>query len=50
MLIRFCVENFLSFKDEVEFSMVAGKSDEHSDHIHEVRGVRILKTGRDIRG
>ena len=45
MLIRFCVENFLSFKDEVEFSMVAGKSDEHSDHIHEVRGIRILKTG-----
>ena len=25
MLIRFTVENFLSFKDEVEFSMVAGK-------------------------
>lgn len=45
MLIRFCVENFLSFKDEVEFSMVAGKSDEHSDHIHEVRDLRILKTG-----
>ena len=25
--------------------MVAGKSDEHSDHIHEVRDMRILKTG-----
>ena len=45
MLIRFTVENFLSFKDEVEFSMVAGKSDEHPDHIHEVRDIRILKTG-----
>lgn len=45
MLIRFVVENFLSFKDEVEFSMVAGESDEHSDHIHKVRDIRILKTG-----
>ncbi len=45
MLIRFCVENFLSFKDEVEFSMVAGESDEHPDHIHNVRDMRILKTG-----
>ncbi|MCY3976713.1 MAG: ATP-binding protein [Chloroflexi bacterium] len=45
MLIRFFVENFLSFKDEVEFSMVAGESDEHSDHIHKVRDMRILKTG-----
>ena len=33
MLIRFTVENFLSFKDEVEFSMVAGKSRKHKDHI-----------------
>ncbi len=45
MLIRFVVENFLSFKDEVEFSMVAGESDEHTDHIHKVRDTRILKTG-----
>ena len=45
MLIRFCVENFLSFKDEVEFSMVAGESDEHPDHVQEVRDLRILKTG-----
>ncbi len=45
MLIRFCVENFLSFKDEVEFSMVAGESDEHPDHVHNVRDMRILRTG-----
>ena len=45
MLIRFMVENFLSFRDEVEFSMVAGESDDHSDHIHKVRDMRILKTG-----
>ncbi len=45
MLIRFCVENFLSFKDDVEFSMLAGESDEHPDHVHKVRDMRILKTG-----
>ncbi len=45
MLIRFVVENFLSFKDEVEFSMLAGESDEHPDHVHKVRDMRILKTG-----
>lgn len=45
MLIRFCVKNFLSFKDDVEFSMLAGESDEHPDHVHKVRDVRILKTG-----
>lgn len=33
MLIRFTVENFLSFKDEVEFSMVAGRTRQHEDHI-----------------
>ncbi len=44
MLIRFMVENFLSFKDEVEFSMVAGESDEHPDHVSEIRDLRLLKT------
>lgn len=33
MLIRFTVENFLSFKDEVEFSMVAGRTRRHKEHI-----------------
>lgn len=33
MLIRFTVENFLSFKDEVEFSMVAGLPRKHKDHV-----------------
>ncbi len=45
MLIRFIVENFLSFKDEAEFSMVAGETDEHPDHVRKVRDMRILKTG-----
>lgn len=33
MLIRFTVENFLSFKDEMELSMVPGKTRKHRDHI-----------------
>ena len=45
MLIRFTVENFLSFKDEVEFSMVAGRSRKHPDHIVDVAELRLLKTG-----
>lgn len=45
MLIRFCVENFLSFKEQVEFSMVAGRSRKHPDHIVKVRDLRLLKTG-----
>ena len=47
MLIRFCVENFLSFKDEVEFSMVAGESEEHPNHTVETGrqdNLRLLKT------
>ncbi|MDE2857129.1 MAG: ATP-binding protein [Chloroflexota bacterium] len=47
MLIRFTVENFLSFKDEVEFSMVAGRPRKHPDHIlprKSKRDLRILKT------
>ena len=50
MLIRFTVENFLSFKDEVEFSMVAGKTRRHKEayHDHIVRKRKtcvLLKTG-----
>lgn len=47
MLIRFTVENFLSFKDEVEFSMVAGKPRKHPDHIlprSSQNDLRLLKT------
>ncbi|HLF87981.1 MAG TPA: ATP/GTP-binding protein [Anaerolineales bacterium] len=33
MLIRFRVSNFLSFKDEVEFSMIPGRSRQHPHHI-----------------
>ncbi len=48
MLILFTVENFLSFKDEVEFSMVAaGRLRKHKDHVitNGKRGdIRLLKT------
>ena len=46
MLIRFTVENFLSFKDEVEFSMVAGRTRRHRDHIisnGKKSDIRLLK-------
>ncbi|MFO0308608.1 MAG: AAA family ATPase [Pseudanabaena sp.] len=34
MLIQFTIQNFLSFRDEVTFSMVAVNSDnQHSDHL-----------------
>ncbi len=48
MLIRFTVENFLSFKDEVEFSMVPGKPRKHRDHVvgtGQGSDFRLLKTG-----
>lgn len=32
MLIRFHIDNYLSFKNETEFSMVAGKSTQHPNH------------------
>lgn len=47
MLIRFTVENFLSFKDEVEFSMVAGRPRMHPEHVYRVphrKDLRLLKT------
>lgn len=43
MLIRFAVENFLSFKDSTEFSMIAGKMTRHDNHIVTKKGKRILK-------
>ena len=48
MLIRFTVENYLSFKDEVEFSMVASRKTRHPSHVvrrERVSDLRLLKTG-----
>ena len=43
MLIRFAVENFLSFKEKQIFSMVAAKHTRHPDHVADISGKRILK-------
>lgn len=48
MLIRFSVENFLSFNEEIEFSMIAGRARKHPHHV--IRdtsrdGINILKAG-----
>lgn len=44
MLIRFIVSNFLSFKEETEFSMISGNFKIHSDHIYnDVQGYKLLK-------
>ena len=43
MLIRFAVENFLSFKEMTEFSMIAGKVTRHSNHIAICNNKRVLK-------
>ena len=46
MLLRFAVENFLSFKDLQEFKMAAGKVRKHGSHVYETEeGKRILKSG-----
>lgn len=46
MLIRFSVENFLSFKDEIELSMIPGKVRSHKHHVisdGKSRGIKALK-------
>jgi uncharacterized protein len=47
MLIRFRVKNFLSFHDEVEFSMIPGASQLHPDHVLSIRksGISVLRSG-----
>jgi AAA15 family ATPase/GTPase len=45
MLIRFTVENFLSFKERVEFSMIPAKEAKLNDHIIKGNDLNVLKTG-----
>jgi AAA15 family ATPase/GTPase len=48
MLIRFTVENFLSFKKRVEFSMIPGKGRKLSHHLikrEKPKDISVLKTG-----
>lgn len=44
MLIRFETKNFLSFKDKVEFSLIAGDKRTMKNHIVQGKGIKILKT------
>ncbi len=43
MLIRFCVENFASFKEQQIFSMAAGKQTRMKSHIYNINKQKILK-------
>ena len=48
MFIRFLVENFLSFGAETEFSMVAGKAQQHPHHLTKLQkptNLKLLKAG-----
>lgn len=46
MLIRFTIENFLSFKDRATFSMLPGKGILKKEHKADaVKGVKVLKAG-----
>src|ERR1039458_9586171 len=42
MLIRFVVSNFLSFKEETEFNMLAGSYKTHKTHVYDGK-LNILK-------
>lgn len=44
MLIKFTVENFLSFNNKKEFSMITGKSRSHTSHIYSTPNLSLLKT------
>lgn len=44
MLIRFVVENFLSFKEEAEFNMLSGSFKIHKEHLYKEKGgISLLK-------
>ncbi|MGF7138386.1 AAA family ATPase [Roseimarinus sediminis] len=45
MLIRFNIENFLSFNEKTEFSLIANKERRLPSHIVKGDGVNILKSG-----
>lgn len=44
MIIRFSVENYMSFKEQQIFSMAAGKGSRHPSHIATANGNRLLKS------
>ncbi|MEG1930348.1 MAG: AAA family ATPase, partial [Anaerovorax sp.] len=45
MLIRFSIENFLSYNQKQTFSMIAGRTQNHLKHIYQANDVGLLKLG-----
>jgi AAA15 family ATPase/GTPase len=45
MLIKFSVENFLSFKNKIEFSMIPSKFTKYANHISKNGPLNVLKRG-----
>lgn len=43
MLVRFSVENYMSFKEPQVFSMAADKGTRHSTHVASAGSKRLLK-------
>lgn len=43
MLLRFSVENFMSYRDPQVISMIAGKHTKHNGHLVDCNGKRVLK-------
>lgn len=43
MIVSFKLENFLSFKEEIEFSMVAKPYQRYREHVHSNENLEILK-------
>jgi AAA15 family ATPase/GTPase len=50
MLIKISIENFRSFKDKVEFNMIAGDFPNHKDHLYKVDDSLSLLKGAAIYG
>ena len=44
MLVKFGVENFLSFNTKKEFSMITGKSRSHLNHTYNSKNLSLLKS------
>ena len=44
MLVSFCIENWMSFRDKVKFSMLASRERQHNDRVsrNEKYGIRVL--------
>ena len=43
MLVRFVASNFLSLKEEVEFSMLTGDFESHKHHVYQAGEIKVLK-------